>query len=88
MKAIILNFRRGRHTQRMNQFLLEIPGVDSAALASEFIGKRVRWTSPGKMKKEIFGKITNIHGSNGVVRARFSRGLPGDVIGKKIDILD
>lgn len=88
MKATILNFRRGRHTQTMNQFLLEIPGVDSRAMASGFIGKRVKWTSPGKLKKEIFGKITNTHGNNGIVRARFSRGLPGDVIGKKIDIIE
>jgi large subunit ribosomal protein L35Ae len=88
MKAVITNFRRGRHTQRMNQLLLEIPGVDSKALASGFIGKRVKWTSPGRLKKEIFGKITHTHGNNGVVRARFSRGLPGDAIGKKIDILE
>lgn len=88
MKAIILNFRGSRHTQKTNQFLLELPGVDSKALASGFIGKRVKWISPGKLKKEIFGKITHTHGGNGVVRARFSRGLPGDVLGKKIEILE
>jgi large subunit ribosomal protein L35Ae len=88
MKATVVSFRRGRHTHTMNQLLLEMPGVDSKALASGFIGKRVKWTSPGKLKKEIFGKITNIHGSNGVVRARFSRGLPGEIVGKKVDILE
>lgn len=88
MKAIILNFRRGRHTQTMNQLLLEIPGVDSRSMASGFIGKRVKWTSPGKLKKEIFGKITNVHGSNGVVRARFSRGLPGNAVGKRVEIIE
>lgn len=88
MKATILSFRRGRHTQTTNQFLLELPGVDSKSLASGFIGKRVKWTSPGRLKKEIFGKITNVHGNNGVVRARFSKGLPGEAIGKKIDVLE
>jgi large subunit ribosomal protein L35Ae len=88
MKATVLNFRRGRHTQTMNQLLLEIPGVDSRTLAAGFIGKRVRWISPGRLKKEISGKITSTHGSNGVVRARFSKGLPGEVIGKKIDIVE
>ena len=87
-KATVVNFRRGRHTQTMNQLLLEIPGVDSRALAAGFIGKRVKWTSPGRLKKEIFGKITQTHGSNGVVRARFSRGLPGEIVGKKVDILE
>lgn len=88
MKATIVSYRRGRHTQTMNQILVEIPGVESRAMASRFIGKRVKWTSPGKLRKEIFGKITNTHGGNGVVRARLSRGLPGDAIGKKIDILE
>jgi large subunit ribosomal protein L35Ae len=88
MKATIVNFRRGRHTQTMNQFLLEIPGVDSGALASGFVGKRVKWTSPGRLKKDIFGKITNTHGNNGIVRARFSRGLPGDAVGKKVYIIE
>lgn len=88
MKATIVNYRGGRHTQTMNQLLLEIPGVDSRQLASGFIGKRVKWTSPGKLKKEIFGKITSIHGNNGILRARFSKGLPGEVLGKEIEILE
>ena len=88
MKATIMNFRRGRHTQTMNQLIIEVPGVDSKTLASRLIGKRVKWTSPGKMRKEIFGKITHTHGNNGTVRARFPKGLPGEVVGKKIEVLD
>jgi len=86
MDAVIVNYRRGRHTQRTNQILLEIDGVNNRALASEFIGKRVVWRTPAK--KEIYGKITNVHGNNGVVRARFSRGLPGTAIGTKVEILE
>ena len=85
-KATVVSFRRGRHTQHTNQFLLEVDGTDSKAKASQLIGKRVVWKSPGK--KEISGKITNTHGNRGVLRARFSRGLPGTVLGKKVDILD
>lgn len=86
MRAIILSFRRGRHTQTNNQFLLELPGVDTRAMASQFIGKRVVWKSTAG--KEIFGKITQTHGNSGVVRARFSKGLPGIVLTKKVEILD
>lgn len=87
-KALILSFRRGRHTQRTNQFLVEVKGADSKTKASLYIGKRVVWTSPGKLKKQIFGKITNTHGNSGVLRARFSRGLPGTAVGTKVDMLD
>jgi len=86
MKARIVNYRRGRHTMHSNQFLLEIEGVDSRALASQFIGRRIVWRTPGK--KEIFGKITRPHGNNGVLRARFSKGLPGTALGTEVEILE
>ncbi|RLI98130.1 MAG: 50S ribosomal protein L35ae [Candidatus Aenigmatarchaeota archaeon] len=86
--ATILSFRRGRHTQTMNQFLLEVKGIDTRAKASSYIGRRVVWTSPGRLKKQIFGKITTAHGNSGVLRARFSRGLPGTAIGSKAEILE
>ncbi len=85
MKAILLNYRRGRHTQTPNQLLLEIEGCESKAMASKFIGKRVVWRSPSG--KEIYGKVTQPHGTRGVLRARFSRGLPGDALGGRVEIL-
>ncbi len=86
MEATILSFRRGRHTQRTNQFLLEIEGVDSKSKAAQYIGKKVVWTSPGK--KKIYGKIVDTHGNKGVLRARFSKGLPGTAITTKVEILE
>lgn len=86
MKARVLSFRRGRHTQKTNQFLLEIEGVDSRAKASQMIGRRVVWKSPAK--KEIHGKITAPHGNKGALRARFSRGLPGTALGKDIEVIE
>ena len=85
--ALILSFRRGRHTQKTNQFLLEVKGADTKAKASLYIGRRVVWTSPGKLKKRIFGKITITHGNSGVLRARFSRGLPGTAVGTRVELV-
>jgi len=83
--ALILSYRRGRHTQKQNQILVEIAGIDSKAKASKFIGKKLVWiTSAGK---EIHGKITHAHGTNGVLRARFAKGMPGISIGKKIKMV-
>ena len=85
MDAMIMSFRRGRHTQKTNQFLIFIEGIDSKAKASKFIGKRVIWTSPAK--KEITGTITALHGNKGMVRARFSRGLPGTALRKPVKMV-
>jgi large subunit ribosomal protein L35Ae len=86
MIARILSFRRGRRTQTNNQFLLEAEGLDSRGKAAQLIGKRVVWKSPAS--REIFGRVTDTHGNKGVVRARFSRGLPGTVLGKNVEILE
>lgn len=82
MNARILQFRRGRHTQTTNQFLIEVEGIDSKEKAKKLIGKKIVWKSPGG--KEINGKISATHGNKGVVRARFSRGLPGTALGNPV----
>ncbi len=86
MEARIISYRRGRHTMKSNQFLLEIDGVDSKETASRFIGKKVVWKSP--RNKEIRGKIVSIHGNRGVLRVRFPKGLPGTALGNKVEVLD
>ena len=86
MKARVVSFRRGRHNFRPNQLLLEVEGFDSKSSASSLIGRKVVWSSPAK--KLIHGKITACHGNNGVVRARFSKGLPGEAIGSDVEILE
>ena len=85
-KAKVIQFRRGRKTFKPRHFLIEIPEVDSREKATEFVGKEVTWTSPGKESKIITGKISSAHGRNGVVRAIFERGLPGQAIGSEVEI--
>ena len=88
MKATILSFRRGRHTQRTNQFLLEVEGVDSRAKAVQLVGRRVEWKSPARSPKTITGKVTSPHGNSGVLRARFSKGLPGEAVRTQVSLPD
>ncbi len=83
-KCIILNYVRGRRTQKNKQILIKIQGIDSDKAAVQFIGRSVIWqTASGKKMK---GKITKAHGKNGVVKARFEHGLPGQAIGTEIKI--
>ena len=84
--AKVIQFRRGRKNYTPRHFLIEISGVDSREKAAEFVGKMVSWKSPGKEPKTITGKISSAHGGNGVVRAIFEKGLPGQAIGTDVEI--
>ena len=80
----VIQFRRGRHTITKRHMLIEIPKIDSAEKASKFINKEVIWKSPAG--KEIKGKISATHGNNGVLRAIFEKGLPGQSVGTEVEI--
>ena len=82
----VLQFRRGRKNYTPRHFLIEIPGSTSREEASKFVGKEVVWTSSGKEAKKLSGKISNAHGNNGVVRAIFEKGLPGQALGTNIEV--
>lgn len=83
MKGIVVQFRRGRHRIHEKHFLLDI-GLKSREEAKKFAGKEVEWKSSGG--KIITGKISDAHGSNGLVRAIFERGLPGQAITTEIEV--
>jgi len=86
VKAMILQFRRGRTTFTPRHFLIEIEGVDSKEKTKDFIGKNVSWVSEGKKPVVINGVIKSAHGNKGVVRAIFEKGLPGQSIGMEVKI--
>lgn len=85
MKALLLSFRRGRFHQRTDHLLLEIEGCRSRPQAAQHIGSRVIWTTPGKRK--IYGKIMGPHGTKGVLRARFTKSLPGDALAQNVEVV-
>ena len=80
----IVQFRRGRHIIHEKHMLIEIEGVSNAEEASKFLEKSVEWKSPAG--KVIKGKVSGTHGNNGVVRAIFEKGLPGQSVGTNVDI--
>jgi len=85
MNAIILSYRRGIHNQKPNQIIIEAEGVKSKADAVKLVGKKVVWKSPAG--KKLVGTVTSLHGNKGVLKARFSKGLPGQAIGGKVEFL-
>ena len=83
MNAKIVQFRRGRKTIHERHFLIEVEGVTSREKATELVGKMVEWKSPAN--KVIKGKVSSAHGNNGVIRAIFEKGLPGQSIGTPVE---
>ena len=86
MEAVIVSFRRGRHTQNTRQMIIQISEIDTKEKAEKLIGKKVSWHAPGKNKKILSGKITAVHGGKGAVRAIFETGMPGQSLGQKVVI--
>ena len=84
--AKVIQFRRGKRTITPRHFLIEIDRVVTKKEAEKFVGKQVSWISAGKKKTEIKGKIAAAHGTKGVVRAIFEKGLPGQSIGTEVII--
>lgn len=84
MEGVIVNFRGGKHTKYDNHMIIQINSVKDRENAKKLIGKSVMWKSPAG--KEIKGKISNMHGNSGCVRAIFERGMPGQSISQKVEV--
>ena len=84
MEGIITSYRRGRTTQKDNQMVIVVNDIDSKEKAEKIVGKAVVFKSDAG--KELKGKITGAHGGKGAVRALFETGMPGQSLGKKVNI--
>jgi len=84
IKGIIVNYRRGPRTQKPKDCLLEFPNVKSAGETSQLIGHKVSWPVGDR---KCVGKIVAPHGRNGLVRARFRKGVPGEALGSFLEII-
>ena len=77
-----MHFRQGRHHVNPHQMILKV--ADTAEDADTVIGKVAMWKSP--VRKEIKGKISDAHGNNGLVRAIFEKGLPGQARNSEVEV--
>ena len=82
-KAKVIQFRRGRKRIHERHFILDV-NVKNREEAAKFVGKEVEWTSPAG--KKILGKISSAHGNNGLVRAIFEKGLPGQARNTGVEV--
>ena len=83
MKALVVQFRRGKKTYTPRHFILDV-NAKNREEAGKLIGKEVEWKSPSG--KIIKGKIASAHGNKGLVRAIFEKGLPGQAITTEVEV--
>ena len=80
----IVNYRIGIRTQNPKECLIQFAHATSAALAGQLVNRKVVWKQ-GDSK--LTGKISGIHGKKGVVKVKFQKGLPGQALGTKVELV-
>ena len=83
VKGKVIQFRRSRRRIHERHFLIDV-NAKTRKEAATFVGKEVSWKSTAG--KEIKGKISSAHGSKGLVRAIFERGLPGQALSTEVEV--
>ena len=80
----IVNYRIGIRTQKPKECLIQFARGGSASDVGRLVGRKVVLMEG---KKKFIGKIVGLHGKKGVVRARFRRGVPGQALGKTVELI-
>lgn len=63
--------------------LIQFENTDSVALAGQLIGRKVIWK---KGNSRHAGRVVGLHGKKGMVRVRFTRGVPGQALGTTVEL--
>ncbi|CAL8582011.1 60S ribosomal protein L33B [Xanthoria parietina] len=93
VKARHLSYRRGKRNTNPNTSILKVEGVDDTKAARFYLGKRCAFVYRaskeirGTKLRVIWGKIVNVHGNSGCVRAQFKHNLPPRSFGASIRVM-
>jgi ribosomal protein L35AE/L33A len=81
--GIFINYGRGLKRQYAKEGIIRVTNLKPEE-SSRVIGWMVGW--PEKEPK-MFGRIVGQHGKSGQLMVKFRHGLPGDALGKKVQII-
>lgn len=80
----IINYRIGIRTQQSKECLIEFSSTNPEVPAGKLFGQKLLWKNG---KSELGGRIVGLHGKNGVFRAKFKKGLPGQALGTLVELV-
>ena len=81
--GIFVNYGRGCKRQYAKEGIIRVTDLKPSE-ASQVIGWMVGWP---EREPKMFGRIVGQHGKGGQLMVHFKHGLPGDALGKKIQII-
>ena len=84
LTGFIVSYRMGPKTQRPKECILRFSNIKSSREAARLVGRKVAWPVE---ERKIRGKIVALHGKKGLVRARFTKGVPGRALGTRVEII-
>ncbi len=79
-----MNYRIGIRTQKSDECLIQFTSVTNKSESGQLVGRKVVLM---RAKKKFTGKIVGFHGKNGVVIARFKKGVPGQALGASVELV-
>ncbi|MFQ5999318.1 MAG: 50S ribosomal protein L35ae [Candidatus Bathyarchaeia archaeon] len=82
--GFIVSYRMGPKTQRSKECILKFSNIKSSREAARLIGRKVAWPAG---ERKVRGKIVALHGKRGLVRARFRKGVSGQALGTRVEII-
>jgi large subunit ribosomal protein L35Ae len=80
----IVNYRIGIRTQMPKYCLIQVIGENTVSKAGQLIGRRVVLKYG---KNSFIGRVMDLHGKKGVVKVKFRKGIPGQALGARIELL-
>jgi len=67
------------------EILIQFVNSEAIAPAGSFVGKKVVWKNG---KNSLIGQIVGLHGKNGMLKAKFKKGVPGQAIGQTVELIN
>jgi large subunit ribosomal protein L35Ae len=82
--GVIVNYRIGIRTQMSKWCLIQIIGENTASKAGQLVGRKMVLRYG---KNSFIGRIIGLHGKKGVVTVKFRKGIPGQALGARVELL-
>jgi large subunit ribosomal protein L35Ae len=80
----IVNYRIGIRTQMPKWCLVQIMGENTVSKAGQLVGRKMILKFG---ENNFIGRIVSLHGKKGVVEVKFQKGIPGQALGAKVELL-
>jgi len=80
----MVNYRIGIRTQMPKLCLIQIIGENTVSKVGQLIGRKMVLKYG---RSSFIGRIMGLHGKKGVVKVKFHKGIHGQALGARVELL-